>query len=379
MQTTTPREKTYVQSAGHRQAEMAPQTLLGNAVKRGFDILISSGLLLLLSPLYLFLGLWIKRDSPGPVFYRGPRLGRQGKIFTILKFRTMHESPESYQGPRVTAQGDPRVTPVGRWLRDTKLNELPQFWNVLKGEMSLVGPRPEDPEIGESWSPEVRAEVLSVRPGVTSPASVLYRDEERMLVGGKLMDTYLGAILPSKLRLDQLYVRHRSFLLDMDVMLWTLLVLMPMVGAAPPIEDRLFLGPLSKLMRRYVRWFMIDLLVTFVAIGLTGLFWRSMEPLDVGVTKSLWIAFGFALLYSLVAAAMGVNRVVWSRASLMDAIDLLPAVMVSTVIALVMNYYWSAQPLLPPAMIIWRRLCWRQRLVVVRYRSRLLSASTALS
>jgi len=206
---------------------------------------------------------------------------------------------------------------------------------------------------------------------------VLYRHEERLLVGGKLMDTYLEAILPSKLRLDQLYVRHRSFLLDMDVMLWTLLVLMPMVGAAPPIEDRLFLGPLSKLMRRHVRWFVIDLLVTFVAIGITGLFWRSLEPLDVGVTKSLWIAFGFALLYSLVAAAMGVNRVVWSRASLTDAIDLLPAVMVSTVIALVLNYYWSAQPLLPPAMIIMAAVLATMGFVVVRYRSRLVSAMVA--
>jgi hypothetical protein len=289
----------------------------------------------------------------------------------------MEERPESYQGPRVTAQDDPRVTRVGRWLRDTKLNELPQLWNVLKGEMSLVGPRPEDPDLGEAWPPEVRQEVLSVRPGVTSPASVLYRNEESLLAGGKLMDTYLGAILPSKLRLDQLYVRNRSFLLDLDVMLWTLLVLLPLVGAAPPIEDRLFLGPLSRLIQRHVRWFTVDLLVTFVAMGITGVFWRSLGPLNVGVTKSLWMAFGFALLFSLVAAAMGVNRIVWSRASLTDAVDLLPAVMLSTAIALVLNYYWRALPMLPPAMILMAAVLATAGFVLVRYRSRLVSTMAA--
>ncbi len=102
----------------------------------------------------------------------------------------MREFEESYQGPRVTAQDDPRVTSVGRWLRDTKLNELPQFWNVLVGDMSLVGPRPEDPEIGKTWPSDVRTEVLSVRPGITSPASVLYRNEEN-LIKKQRFDGYL--------------------------------------------------------------------------------------------------------------------------------------------------------------------------------------------
>ena len=92
-----------------------------------------------------------RREGPGPVFYRGPRLGKNGRVFGILKFRTMYECPASYRGPRVTAQDDDRITPLGKWLRDTKLNELPQLWNVLVGEMSLVGPRPEDPEIVKTW------------------------------------------------------------------------------------------------------------------------------------------------------------------------------------------------------------------------------------
>ena len=110
--------------------------------KRLMDVVVSLLALILLSPIFLWIALRIKRDSPGPVFYRGPRLGKDGREFYILKFRTMHENPESYQGPRVTAQDDPRITRFGAWLRDTKLNEFPQFWNVLIGEMSLVGPRP---------------------------------------------------------------------------------------------------------------------------------------------------------------------------------------------------------------------------------------------
>src|SRR5690242_16996551 len=104
-------------------------------LKRAFDILVSALGLLLLSPVFGLIALWIKRESPGPVFYRGPRLGKDGKPFLILKFRTMYERPESYQGPSVTAQGDRRITLLGGWLRETKLNELPQLWNVLVGEM----------------------------------------------------------------------------------------------------------------------------------------------------------------------------------------------------------------------------------------------------
>ena len=103
--------------------------------------------LFLLSPFFGIIAWAIKRDSPGPIFYRGRRVGRGGKEFTILKFRTMYECPESYAGPCITAKDDERIMPLGRWLRDTKINELPQLWNVLRGEMSLVGPRPEDPEI----------------------------------------------------------------------------------------------------------------------------------------------------------------------------------------------------------------------------------------
>ena len=171
-----------------------------NAVfKRGLDILAAAFGLLLLSPVFLFLAILIKRDSRGPVFFRCARAGRNGKIIQILKFRTMHECAESYDGPSITARDDPRITPSGRWLRSSKLNELPQLWNVLKGEMSLVGPRPEDPEIVATWPAEVRLELLSVRPGITSPASVIYRNEEESLSSETVMTDYLHKILPDKL------------------------------------------------------------------------------------------------------------------------------------------------------------------------------------
>src|SRR5574341_1928576 len=146
-----------------------------------FDLCAAFLGLLILFPVFGLLAFLIKRESPGPVFYRGPRMGRDGKVFGMLKFRTMYERPASYEGPPVTAQDDGRITPLGKWLRDTKLNELPQLWNVLIGEMSLVGPRPEDPEVAATWPEAARREILSMRPGITSPASGLYRDEEKML------------------------------------------------------------------------------------------------------------------------------------------------------------------------------------------------------
>jgi lipopolysaccharide/colanic/teichoic acid biosynthesis glycosyltransferase len=345
----------------------------GDAFKRLFDIAFAATGLILASPLIGWVALLIKRDSPGPVFYRGARSGRWGKTFHILKFRTMYERPESHLGPRVTARDDPRVTCLGRRLRDTKLNELPQLWNVLIGEMSLVGPRPEDPQIVGDWPEEIRREVLSVRPGITSPASVMFRNEEGLLSSGKVMHTYLNAILPSKLRLDQLYVRHHSFLLDLDTLFWTSLVLLPRLGGYATREERLFVGPLSKLIRRYISWFLFDTLVTFIAIGLMGVIWRSFGPLNVGWTKAILVGIGFSLLFSLTGAFLGVNRIVWSRASLGDAYDLLPAFLVGTAAALGIDLILRRPTLIPLGMVVASAALAFVGFIVVRYRSRLLS------
>jgi len=340
--------------------------------KRGMDILLSLLGIILLLPGFGLVALRIRSDSPGPIFYWGLRAGRNGKPFHILKFRTMYEEDASYKGSLVTGSNDPRVTKVGRWLRDSKLNELPQLWNVFIGEMSLVGPRPEDPEIIKTLPAAVSKEILSVRPGITSPASVVYRDEEHLLEDSNVMDIYLGAILPSKLRLDQLYVRHRSLMLDLDILFWTSLVLIPRVGASSLPEEWLFLGPLTRLVRRYLRWFSIDALVTLGATSLTGIFWRSFGPLNIGVPKAMVIAIGFSILYSLVSSILGINRIAWSRAEFTNAIDLVFPVGVSVGIALLANYLWGDLLELPPLLIVMAGILSYVGYVLVRYRSKLL-------
>ncbi|MFN2159895.1 MAG: sugar transferase, partial [Anaerolineales bacterium] len=343
---------------------------MGDLIKRGFDVVVSSIVLVLLAPFIASIAAAIKRDSPGPVFFHGKRIGRGGKYFNILKFRTMHENPESYAGPRVTALNDPRVTRTGRWLRDTKLNELPQFWNVLKGEMSLVGPRPEDPTIAKTWPREAWQEILSVRPGITSPASVQYRNEEQLLSTGNLMQTYFQELGPDKMRMDQLYVRNRSFWLDMDVILWTALIMLPKIRHYTFPEELIFIGPTSRLTRRYTNWFAIDFLVTLLAIGFTGFAFRASHPLDVGWPISIAVAVGFALLFSLTGILLGVNRVDWSKATNAEVFDLLPAWILATAIAYVANYFMQV---FPSSLILMASCLALIGFVFVRYRNRLFS------
>jgi lipopolysaccharide/colanic/teichoic acid biosynthesis glycosyltransferase len=346
---------------------------LSDFIKRFFDITVATLGIIFLAPFFVLIAIWIKRDSPGPVFFRGKRAGKNGKTFFIYKFRTMYEDPKSYDGPKVTAQDDPRITPLGRWLRDSKINELPQLWNVLKGDMSMVGPRPEDTDIIQEWSEEERREILSVRPGITSPASVLYRNEENLLNGQEVMGTYLQGILPSKLRLDQLYVRHRSFLLDLDIIFWTFLVILPRLGEYAPPEEYLFWGPLSRLFRRYISWFVLDTFVTFVAIGITGVFWRTFGPLDVGWPWAVRFALGFALLFSLTGGVLGTYKITWSKTGGLDAIDLLPAVGVATGASLLGNAYLLPHPF-PPELILMASGLSYFGFVLVRYRSRLIGS-----
>ena len=185
--------------------------------ERALDLLISGLGLILLSPLLLFLALWVKLDSPGPILYRGKRVGLDGRPFFMYKFRTMVQGAER-RGPAVTYRDDPRITRAGRFLRRTKLDELPQLLNVLKGEMSLVGPRPEDPSYVELYTPEQR-QVLSVKPGITGPTQLEYRDEASMLHGESVDEEYVTRIMPKKLKLDLEYVRNRSLMLDLKI-LW---------------------------------------------------------------------------------------------------------------------------------------------------------------
>ncbi|HMB22271.1 MAG: sugar transferase [Chloroflexota bacterium] len=346
---------------------------LNGFFKRAFDLLGALLGLILLSPFFLLIAIWIKRESPGPVFYRGPRLGKDGKPFGILKFRTMYEQPVSYTGPRLTTQGDNRITPLGHWLRETKINELPQLWNVLVGEMSVVGPRPEDPQIAASWSAEARREVLSVRPGITSPASVLYRDEEKMLKGDKAMDDYLKVVMPDKLRLDQLYVRNHRFLSDLDIVFWTLLVLLPRLRKHTIPAESLYNGMLTRFISRYFNWFVIDNLVAFAAVGVAGGFWRLSGPLDLGIGQALLRAAGIALLFSLVNSAMGLGKIWWRSAKPALVFDLALSSVVSTLLVVLWEVFWPGPQHIPLGMVLVASLLAFLGFISVRYRERLVT------
>ncbi|MFZ0548011.1 MAG: sugar transferase [Candidatus Promineifilaceae bacterium] len=364
------------------QARIVPQNYshlgrsgrrLDNAVRRLLDI-IGAGLgLLLLMPLFLFIAWRIKRDSDGPSLYWGTRMGKNGRRFRILKFRTMYERPESYNGPKITAQTDNRITPIGHWLRDTKLNELPQLWNVLIGEMSLVGPRPEDPDLVQSWPKEVRQELLSVRPGITSPASILYRDEEQLLNAGGLLDDYLHVILPSKLRLDLLYVRHRTLLSDLDVLFWTALALLPQLKHKRIPEHSLFWGPLSRLVTSHFSWFVIDYTVSLSAIIVAGLLWRSARPLDLGPQLAILAAFLVAIVFSSVNALFGLHRVYWSKAPAGALFDLAISTGVATMVMELVNLIWRPAPPLPLSLLPIAAILAFTGFVFARFRARILT------
>lgn len=183
-------------------------------MKRIGDCLIAAMGLLMLSPLFLLIALLIRLDSPGGAFFAHERVGRGGRKFKVLKFRTMvKDAPK--RGAAITAGHDPRITRIGRILRKTKLDELPQLWNVLKGEMSLVGPRPEVEKYVNLWEPTLRDIVLGVRPGITGLTQVRYRHEERLLAQQADPETYYReTLLPLKLQSDAEYVRKRSLWFD---------------------------------------------------------------------------------------------------------------------------------------------------------------------
>ena len=344
-----------------------------NSAQRALDVLGSFFGLLLLSPLFILVAILIRRDSPGPIFFWGSRVGRHQRPFKIAKFRTMYERPESYAGSKVTGSKDNRITPIGKWLRDTKLNELPQLWNVLVGDMSLVGPRPEDPAFVEHWSADSRDVILSVRPGITSPASVLYRDEESMLKGDAVVDDYLESIMPSKMRLDLLYVRHRTLMTDIDVLFWTIVSLLPRARKREVPEHLLLWGPWTRFVNQYFSWFVGDLIIAFSAVGFAGLLWRSADPLHVGIPESLGLAIVIAILFSVFNASLGLNRIVWSRADSRRGIDLVVTSTVATVLLLIVNYFWIPERLLPPGMLIFAGLVAAAGFVGVRYRWRLIT------
>ena len=193
--------------------------------KRLLDLLLAGLGLLLLAPLLAAIALWIKLDSRGPVLFRQERVGRHGRTFLIHKFRTMALGAPA-RGPQITVGADPRITAAGRVLRRYKLDELPQLWDVLRGAMSLVGPRPEVPRYVALYPEEMRRLLLSVRPGITDLASLHYRDESAVLARAADPErAYVEEVLPAKLALSSRYVREASLAGDLRLILATLVSL----------------------------------------------------------------------------------------------------------------------------------------------------------
>ena len=188
---------------------------------RVFDLIMAFAGIIILSPLYLIIAAFIKIHSSGPILYLQDRVGCNGRIFLLYKFRTMVQNADEI-GTSVTSGKDPRITKVGRVLRKTKLDELPQLWNVLIGDMSFVGPRPDVPEIINQYSPEMKR-ILKVRPGITSNATLHLRNEEDLLSLATDPDrAYEEIFVPAKVELAMEHVTRKSFLFDASVLIKTI-------------------------------------------------------------------------------------------------------------------------------------------------------------
>ncbi len=190
-------------------------------IRRFLDAGIALTLLILLLPVLLFAALLVLVTSRGALFYRQKRVGRNGELFDICKFRTMQTGADRH-GPSVTSADDCRITPAGRFLRRSKLDELPQLWNVVRGDMSLVGPRPQVPRFVDCFDPSLRRLVLHVRPGITGPTALHFRHEESLLADKADRESfYIEQILPVKLEMDAEYVRNRTLGTDMRILTQT--------------------------------------------------------------------------------------------------------------------------------------------------------------
>jgi lipopolysaccharide/colanic/teichoic acid biosynthesis glycosyltransferase len=213
----TTHEPTRLSRAARQGGRKRFAASLDAAVRRVFDVVVSATLLLLLLPVIAITAILIKIDSPGPVLYRARRVGYKGREMRMLKFRKMGNG---VTGSNLTCGADHRLTRVGTWLRRLKLDEIPQMWNVLRGEMSLVGPRPEDPEFVELGWADYET-ILQVRPGVTGLSQIAFAEESDILNPDDPRSHYIDRLLPQKLSMDRMYVAEQSFWLNFRILAWT--------------------------------------------------------------------------------------------------------------------------------------------------------------
>jgi lipopolysaccharide/colanic/teichoic acid biosynthesis glycosyltransferase len=290
-------------------------------LKRTFDLLAAGAGLLALAPLFALLALLIKLDSPGPVFFRQWRVGRHGEPFRIFKFRTMTVQQQP-GGPEVTVAGDARITRTGAVLRRWKLDELPQLIDVLRGTMSLVGPRPEVPRYVAHYPPAWRERLLSVRPGITDFASVRYRDENELLARAENPEReYIDVVLPAKLRYALHYVDNPSLASDLRVLGLTLRTVfaprLPSPWSLLPMKDSPFWPWLDRKMsalspRNRALATAVDGLVVLACWHITYLFRLGFERWQPGRPwYDDYVSFGVVAAYLLAMALTGVPRGLW--------------------------------------------------------------------
>jgi lipopolysaccharide/colanic/teichoic acid biosynthesis glycosyltransferase len=197
------------------------QRLSERVVKRTVDILVSASVLIVMAPIMLIVAVAIFVESPGPLFYRARRVGYRGRPLAMLKFRKMH--PQA-RGAALTVANDARLTRVGAFLTKTRLDEIPQLWHVLRGEMSLIGPRPEDPDF-VARRPQDYEEILQVRPGITGLSQLAFAEERVILPPDDPISYYVDRLLPQKCAIDRLYARQASLATDLRIVAWTLIAL----------------------------------------------------------------------------------------------------------------------------------------------------------
>ena len=291
-------------------------------VKRLIDFIAALLGLMLLAPAFALIAAAIKLETQGPVFFRQERVGRYGRPFRIYKFRTMAATPDDTSGPQVTAAGDSRVTRVGAWLRRFKLDELAQLIDVLRGTMSLVGPRPEVPRFVEHYPPEWRERLLSVRPGITDFASVRYRDEGELLAAADDPEReYLEVILPAKLQYALDYVDNPTLGADLRVLGMTLRTVfvpsLPSPRSLFAMNDSKIWGRLDRVMsavhpRNRSIATLADALVILGAWQATYLFRLGFERWQPGRPwYDDYVSFGVVAVYLVFLAITGVPRGLW--------------------------------------------------------------------
>ena len=290
-------------------------------IKRLLDILAAFLGLVLLAPLLLLIALAIKLDSPGPVFYRQERVGRHGRLFRIFKFRTMAAS-ERAEGAQITVAGDERITRVGALLRRSKLDELAQLLDVLRGTMSLVGPRPEVPRYVEHYPPQWRERLLSMRPGITDFASVRYRDESELLARAADPEReYIDVILPLKLRYALHYLDQPTLANDLRVLGLTLTTVFVPTLPSPrrllPMNDSKLWPWLDQAMsalrpRNRSVAMLVDAVTVLACWHITYLFRLGFERWQPGRPwYDDYVSFGVVLVYLVLLALTGVPRGLW--------------------------------------------------------------------